>query len=516
MEPADLLITPRWLLPIAPANIALEGHAVAVAAGRIVARRAGRAARGPVRCAGAHFARLARVLPGFVNAHTRASMALMRGLRVHAPVLRWQRETIGPPNAREPGLRARRHAARHRGDAACGHHGFRRLVPVSRRGRARRGRSAHACGHRPARLRDAELLGAELAAHLDRAAQLVGRVPRGSLGFARISRRRHAVTPSTTRRSPACAASPMSWMRASPCPCTKPRCEVQDSVGQHGLRPLQRLAKLGLLRPGFTAVHMNHLEPSDIELARHSGLSVVACPQADLRLGSGSCPVSALLAARRSCRARARTAPIASGAFDMLAEARLARAAGGCAGGSQRDGCAAARQPWAAQWRSASASDFGSIEPGKAADLVCIDLCCPRLRAPRDRRGRACCSAPHAREVSGCVDRRARRRDELAAARLRRQASCGAGEAWADALNQEPSHEHCCLFTRHVRCRGSRQIRRARAPLLGSERRIQAAAHAQPGARKIRRGARAAADARVLDVGCGGGLLCEAVTRARR
>src|SRR3954462_13197539 len=83
MEPVDLLITPRWLLPIAPAHTALEGHAVAVSAGRIVAV-------GPVAQLESRFDARERIsrsshvlLPGFVNAHTRASMALMRGLRVH-------------------------------------------------------------------------------------------------------------------------------------------------------------------------------------------------------------------------------------------------------------------------------------------------------------------------------------------------------------------------------------------------------------------------------------------------
>ena len=65
------------------------------------------------------------------------------------------------------------------------------------------------------------------------------------------------------------------------------------------------------------------------------------------------------------------------------------------------------------------------------------------------------------------------------------------------------------------RCSRSRALRSAGAPLLGPARRVPAAAHPQSGARPIRRRARGAAGARVLDVGCGGGLLCESA-RARR
>src|ERR1700751_124000 len=36
-QPADLLIEPRWLLPIAPANAVLAQQAVAVGGGRILA-----------------------------------------------------------------------------------------------------------------------------------------------------------------------------------------------------------------------------------------------------------------------------------------------------------------------------------------------------------------------------------------------------------------------------------------------------------------------------------------------
>src|SRR6266566_2530111 len=81
-ERADLLIEARWLLPIAPANTVLADHAVAVTAGRIVAL-------GPAAQLRARFEARERVvrerhalLPGLVNAHTRACHTLLRGLPV--------------------------------------------------------------------------------------------------------------------------------------------------------------------------------------------------------------------------------------------------------------------------------------------------------------------------------------------------------------------------------------------------------------------------------------------------
>src|SRR5580704_13634087 len=95
-ECADLLIEARWLLPIAPANTALADHAVAVSAGRIVAL-------GPAAQLRARFEIRERVvrerhalLPGLVNAHTRACHTLLRGVPVRGPRVRWLLETLLP------------------------------------------------------------------------------------------------------------------------------------------------------------------------------------------------------------------------------------------------------------------------------------------------------------------------------------------------------------------------------------------------------------------------------------
>src|SRR4029453_17367883 len=79
MDPIDTLITARWVVPIEPDSRVLEDHAVAIHRGQILAVA-------PTREARARFAaqelidRPAHVLlPGFINAHTRAAMSLLRG-----------------------------------------------------------------------------------------------------------------------------------------------------------------------------------------------------------------------------------------------------------------------------------------------------------------------------------------------------------------------------------------------------------------------------------------------------
>src|ERR1700752_2153861 len=93
-EPVDLLIEARWVLPMAPVNTVLEDHAVAVMSGRILAI-------GPTAQIKARFEPRERIvrnehalLPGFVNAHTRAATTLLRGLPVRGTRSQWLRHTV--------------------------------------------------------------------------------------------------------------------------------------------------------------------------------------------------------------------------------------------------------------------------------------------------------------------------------------------------------------------------------------------------------------------------------------
>ncbi len=201
--------------------------------------------------------------------------------------------------------------------------------------------------------------------------------------------------------------------------------EVRDGVSQHGARPLHRLAKLGLLRPGFSAIHMNHLDENDLALAQDTGISVVACPQSNLRLGSGVCPTAELLQ-RNVTVALGSDSAMSAGAFDMLAEARLAAllSAAPSPGRSSDDDDDAGPSLSAAEALTLATlggavalglgATCGSIEPGKAADLVCIDLeslPCESDGARHQRIARRHDSVRHhARKCERCMDRRPRRR----------------------------------------------------------------------------------------------------------
>lgn len=144
--------------------------------------------------------------------------------------------------------------------------------------------------------------------------------------------------------------------------------EIRDSLAQHGVRPLRRLADHGLLRPGFSAVHMTQMDSVDLELAQRNGIAVIVCPQSNLRLGSSVAPIVPLLE-RGISVGLGSDAPASCGTLDLLAEGRAA---------ALISGCTAHTALRLATLGSAAAlglqHEIGSLEPGKAADLVCIDL----------------------------------------------------------------------------------------------------------------------------------------------
>jgi 5-methylthioadenosine/S-adenosylhomocysteine deaminase len=371
-ESVDLLIEARWVLPMAPVNTVLVNHAVAVNSGQIVGL-------GPVAEMNARFEARERVvrnnhalLPGLVNAHTRAAMTLLRGLPVRGTRSQWLRHTVrvaeqsylGPDFAREG-----------------------------------------------TQLAIAEMLGAGITAFAD-----MYMFPDEAARAASAARMRAAIglpvgdAPSVWAESATAyfEKAEQLWdeYRADPWVCLyfapHDAAEVSDQTLIRVRRvadeldarvamespPLRRLHDLGLLRPGFTAIDVrsltdeaqpNSVRREDSDLIASTGIYVVACVQSDLRLGGDVSPISHLNSQHVTVGLGTGD-PASVGALDILAEARTAALVD--------HGLAAEDILRIATLGGATAiglgSLTGSIEPGKYADLVCFDLsrlaCQPTLR----------------------------------------------------------------------------------------------------------------------------------------
>jgi 5-methylthioadenosine/S-adenosylhomocysteine deaminase len=145
-----------------------------------------------------------------------------------------------------------------------------------------------------------------------------------------------------------------------------------------GSSPLVRLHALGLLGPGFSAIQLGGVNARELEIAAASGISVVACQQAHLRLGEGLCPIGDFDAHGLNVGLGTDSA-LSVGALDILAEARLAALLSRLNASEPRSATVTAeRALHMATLGGATALGMnhfiGSIEPDKAADLIAIDL----------------------------------------------------------------------------------------------------------------------------------------------
>jgi cytosine/adenosine deaminase-related metal-dependent hydrolase len=142
----------------------------------------------------------------------------------------------------------------------------------------------------------------------------------------------------------------------------------------YGCRPVEYLRRLGWLGSDVWLAHCVHLSPDEARLFGETGTGVAHCPTSNFRLGSGIAPVRALLAAG---------APVGLGvdgsasndSSNMLAEARQALLAHRT-GADPAQWITAEESLWMATRggaRCLGRDDIGSLEPGKAADLIIIE-----------------------------------------------------------------------------------------------------------------------------------------------
>jgi len=152
--------------------------------------------------------------------------------------------------------------------------------------------------------------------------------------------------------------------------------EVQDSVDKFGLRPIERLQKLELLSPRLLSVHMTQLEKEEIKLLADTGVHVVHCPESNLKLASGFCPVQALLDAGVNV-ALGTDSAASNNDLDMAGEMRSAALLGKAVSGNA-SAVPAMQALQMATLNGARAlgleQETGSLIPGKAADMIAIDL----------------------------------------------------------------------------------------------------------------------------------------------
>jgi 5-methylthioadenosine/S-adenosylhomocysteine deaminase len=152
--------------------------------------------------------------------------------------------------------------------------------------------------------------------------------------------------------------------------------EVDGSLKQYGMRPLERLNKLGVLNERMLAVHMVHLTDDEIAMLARQKVHLVHNPNSNMKLASGVCPVTALEAAGVNVILGTDGAA-SNNRQDMFGEIRAAALlAKGVSGNPTAVSARTALEM--ATIRAAKAmgrgADLGSLEVGKLADVVAVSL----------------------------------------------------------------------------------------------------------------------------------------------
>ena len=152
--------------------------------------------------------------------------------------------------------------------------------------------------------------------------------------------------------------------------------EVQISLRDTGRRPFQRLVDAGLVNRSLLAVHAVHLDEEETARCAEAGVSVVHCPNSNLKLASGIAPIARYRHAGINV-ALGTDGAASNNMLDIFSELRAAALLAKVASGDA-SAIAAAEALQMGTIAGARAlgieQDTGSIETGKLADLTCVEL----------------------------------------------------------------------------------------------------------------------------------------------
>lgn len=380
MSPTTV-IEAHWVIPVEPPAAVLAGHAVVIGGGCILAVL-------PVAEAAARYPDAQRIhrpdhalIPGLVNLHTHAAMSLMRGMADDLALMDWLQNHIWPAEARlvsdafvyDGTLLAC--AEMLRGGITCFNDMY--FFPEATARAALQSGMRAALGIIAVEFRSAYASDAQ--DYLSRGMALRDTLrDEPLLSFCLAPHAPFTVSDATFAQIATYAGELELPVHIH---IHESAQEITDSLEQHGVRPLARLEKAGLLGPGLIAVHSVHLDEREIALFARHGCSVAHCPSSNLKLASGIAPVTKLLQAGINVGLGTDGAA-SNNRLDLFSEMRLAALL--AKGGSGDATAMPARQALACATlggaRALGLQDkIGSIVPGKLADLVAVNLAASEL-----------------------------------------------------------------------------------------------------------------------------------------
>ncbi len=374
MTVVDTLIHARWIIPVEPESVTYEHHTLVIDGGRIIDLLPTESAKQKYQGSTTENLENHALLPGLINSHTHAAMTLMRGIADDLQLMDWLQNHIWPLEQKwmsEAFVKDGTDLAIAEmilGGTTCFNdmyffpeitaaqaiqHGIRASVGLI--------------------VIDFPTVWAENSdAYIEK-------------GLALHEQLRHhplISTPFAPHAPYTVSDEPLQKIKTFADELELPiHMHVHETLheveqGQNGQRPLQRLHELGLVDPSFIAVHMTQLTDDEIARFAESGAHIVHCPESNLKLASGFCPVAKCIAAGINV-ALGTDGAASNNDLDMFGEMRTAALLGKAVAGD------ASAIPAMTALRMATINgakalgldnDIGSLSIGKAADIIAIDL----------------------------------------------------------------------------------------------------------------------------------------------
>ncbi|MEO1880475.1 MAG: TRZ/ATZ family hydrolase [Methylococcales bacterium] len=372
----ELLIHARWIIPVEPQSVTYENHALVINKGRIIDLLPSPEAEQKYQANTVEQRDNHALIPGLINSHTHASMSLMRGIADDLPLQDWLQNHIWPLEKKwvsEAFVKDGTDLAiaeMIRGGTTCFNDMY--FFPEITAQRVIQQGIRASIGLILIEFPSAWAENSEAYLHKGQALyQQLREQPLITTPFAP-----HA--PYTVTDDSLIKMHQLAKLHRLPIHMHvhETAHEVQEQQQKTGQTPLQRLHHLGLLSPDFIAVHMTQLTDEDITLLAETGTHIVHCPESNLKLASGFCPVAKCLDAGINV-AIGTDGAASNNDLDMLGEMRTAALlAKGIAGNPSVVPATTALEMATINGAKALGIDHetGSLSISKAADVTAIDL----------------------------------------------------------------------------------------------------------------------------------------------
>lgn len=373
---ADLVIEARWIIPVEPESVIYQHHALVVDNGKIIDMLPSIEAEKKYQAIKLEKLKTHALLPGLINSHTHASMTLMRGIADDLPLMDWLQNHIWPLEQKWVNDAYVRDgtdlaiAEMIRGGTTCFNDMY--FFPEITAQQAIRHGMRASIG---LILIDFPSAWAENShAYLEKGLALHDQLRHEPLITTPFAP--HA--PYTVSDEPLCRIRTLADELELPIHMHlhETKHEVQEQQQKTGQSPIQRMHKLGLLTPSFMAVHMTQLTADELALIAETGTHIIHCPESNLKLASGFCPVNNCLNAGINV-ALGTDGAASNNDLDMFGEMHTAAL---LAKGVAEDASAvpAMTALKMATINGAKALGLehitGSLTIGKSADIIAIDL----------------------------------------------------------------------------------------------------------------------------------------------